>query len=192
MLSEYKITLAPVSTDSQEKGGDLLKKAKDEMGFVPNMYANMANAPALLDTYMHGYSAFRKGASLSPAEQEVVLLAISRDNGCEYCVAAHSMLAAKQAGVDETTVQALREGAIPDDPKLGPLVAFTRSLAKHRGLPPKQDVLDFLAAGYQEKHILDVVLAIAVKTLSNYSNHLFHTNLDVAFSKFEWKDPEAL
>jgi len=189
MLAEYQMTLSPLTDDTAEgKAGELLQNARKEMGFVPNMYANMAHSPGLLETYMTGYSAFRKGSGLSPQEQELVLLVISRDNGCEYCVAAHSMLAAKQAGLNEQTVEALRNQQDPNDEKLAALARFTRTMITTRGLPSRQDVESFLAAGFAETAILDVVLAIAVKTLSNYSNHLFHTSLDAAFADWKWSD----
>jgi uncharacterized peroxidase-related enzyme len=191
MLAEYKMNMASMSTDANGKSGELLQKAQSAMGFVPNMYANMANAPALLETYMHGYKAFRNETSLSASEQEVVLLTISQENGCEYCVAAHSMLAATTAGVEEHVVHALRNGKIPEDAKLAALSHFTRVLVSKRGLASKQDVDRFLSEGYSESQILEIVLAISVKTLSNYSNHLFHTTLDKAFTEWKWKDDNA-
>ena len=75
---------------------------------------------------------------------------------------------------------------IPDS-KLAALSAFTDTLLATRGLPLKADVEAFLAAGYEERHVLEIILAIAVKTLSNYSNHLFHTPLDQMFASRAWK-----
>jgi alkylhydroperoxidase family enzyme len=68
------------------------------------------------------------------------------------------------------------------------LASFTRTMLVTRGLPSQADVAEFLAAGYFESHILEVILAIAVKTISNYSNHLAHPTLDAAFSSRAWKD----
>jgi AhpD family alkylhydroperoxidase len=70
-----------------------LQAAQKQYGLVPNMYARMANLPGVLSTYLHGYEAYRKQSGFTPPEQEVVLLTISRENNCEYCVAAHSMVA---------------------------------------------------------------------------------------------------
>ena len=78
---------------------DILDKAVKAVGFLPNMYANMVNAPAVLSTYLHGYGLFRNESGLKPAEQEVVFLAVSQVNGCTYCTAAHSMIADKKSGV---------------------------------------------------------------------------------------------
>ena len=166
----------------------VLDKAKAQVGFIPNMYKNMANLPALLDTYLHGYALFREEGGFTPAEQEVVFLAISHENGCEYCVSAHSMLAAKMSGVPEDAIAALRNGSEVADEKLAALDRFTRGLVRSRGNPSRDDIAAFTDAGYTEKHVLAVVLALSVKILSNYSNHLFNSELDSMFSEFAWAE----
>ena len=188
MTSEYRLTLSPKTLQNAEpKVRAILERAKGQVGFIPNMYAVMANSPGLLETYMDGYDRFRKDSGLTPAEQEVVFLTISRTNGCDYCVAAHSLIADRMSKVPPAVTEAIRDGRAIPDPKLAALSAFTDVLLTKRGLPSKAEVEAFLAAGYQERQILEVILAIAVKTLSNYSNHLFHTELDPAFVSREWK-----
>lgn len=155
------------------------------------MYAAMANSPGLLDTYLHGYEHFRKHSAFTAAEQEVVFLTISRENGCHYCMAAHSMLADKQSKVPAGITAAIRDyEPIPDD-RLAELVRFTGIMVETRGRPSKADTERFLNAGYSERHILDIILAQAVKTLSNYSNHLFHTPVDDMFSHYTWEDKKV-
>lgn len=148
----------------------------------------MANSPGLLDTYVHGYERFRALSGFTPAEQEVVLLAVSRENGCTYCVAAHSFIADRMSGVPAAVTDAIRDGRPIPDARLAALHDFTRTMVAKRGLPDKADVSAFLAAGYSERQILEVVLAIAVKTLSNYANHLFHTPVDGMFAGRAWAD----
>lgn len=187
MQSEYKLTLPAVNPDQAEPlAKERLYEATGKLGFIPNMYAVMANAPGLLDTYIHGYNRFREGSGFSAVEQEVVLLAISRENGCTYCVAAHSFLADKMSGVPESVTNAIRDGAPIPDTKLAVLHDFTRAMIVKRGLPSEAEVNAFLAAGYNERLILEIVLAIAVKTLSNYANHLFHTPVDTVFAGRTW------
>jgi alkylhydroperoxidase family enzyme len=89
--------------------------------------------------------------------------------------------------VAPAVTEAIRDGRAIPDPKLAALSAFTDVLLTKRGLPSKAEVAAFLAAGYSERQILELILAISVKTLSNYSNHLFHTALDPAFTGREWK-----
>lgn len=188
MTSEYKLSLPAKTLDNAEpEAKAVLEKAKAQVGFIPNMYAYMVNIPGLLDTYLEGYGYFRKDAGFTPPEQEVVFLAISQANACHYCMAAHSMLADQMSNVPPAVTAAIRDGKPIPDPKLAALATFTARMVETRGLPTKADVQVFLDAGYEERHVLGIILAIAVKTLSNYSNHMFHTPVDDMFSSFEWK-----
>ena len=190
MLSEYQLTLPALdltSTDARGQAVLVLEKAKAQVGFIPNMYANMVNSPGLLETYLDGYSAFRNESGFTPAEQEVVFLVISRENGCEYCVSAHSFVADMKSGLAPEVTDAIRDGTPIGDAKLAALAEFTRTLFHSRGLPSRASVEAFLVAGYRERQILEIVLALAVKTLSNYANHLFHTPLDTLFAGRAWR-----
>lgn len=190
MQAEYKLTLEALAAGHAEPPArGRLEEARTSLGFVPNMYAVMANSPGLLDTYVHGYGRFREDSGFTPAEQEVVLLAISRENGCTYCVAAHSFLADTMSGVPVEVTDAIRDGAPIPDARLAALHDFTRTLVAKRGLPSRAEVEAFLATGYSERQILEILLAIAVKTLSNYANHLFHTPVDTVFAGRAWTDP---
>jgi uncharacterized peroxidase-related enzyme len=189
MQAQYRLTLPPLdASDADALAASRLRDAQATLGFVPNMYGVMANSPGLLDTYVHGYERFRSLSGFTPAEQEVVLLAVSCENGCTYCVAAHSFIADKLSGVPEAVTDAIRDGQPIPDVRLAALHDFTRIMVTKRGLPDKADVDAFLAAGYSERQILEIVLAIAVKTLSNYANHLFHTPVDEVFACRAWTD----
>lgn len=190
MLAEYQLTLSPQTLDNAEpKAKAVLEKAFAQVGFIPNMYARMVNSPGLLDTYLHGYAAFRNDSGFTPQEQEVIFLTISKENGCEYCVSAHSLIADNMSKVSPAVTDAIRNDTpIPDD-RLAALSLFTKQMVTSRGLPSRAEVGAFLKAGYTEQQILEVVLAIAVKTLSNYANHLFHTPLDPMFEARRWTSP---
>lgn len=162
-----------------------LRRAREQMGMVPNMYAAMANLPALLDAYSHGYQLFRSSGGFTAIEQEVVLLAISRENDCRYCVAAHSFLADRSQVPAEATDAIRNDQRIPDA-RLEALRSFTQVMVRSRGNPTSEDARRFLGAGYSEQHILGLILAIGVKTLSNYTNHIFHTEVDQAFAGRRW------
>jgi len=187
MRESKKLTLQPrtlESADSEQRA--ILERAAKQVGFIPNMYACMVNSPGLLATYLEGYALFRNNSGFTPAEQEVVFLTISRENTCHYCVAAHSTLADKMSGVPEDVTNAIRCGTPVPDARLEVLRAFTREMVTSRGYPSREGVRRFLAAGYSERQVLEIVLAIAVKTLSNYSNHLFDTPVDDMFSHRSW------
>jgi uncharacterized peroxidase-related enzyme len=189
MLAEYQITLPAQTIETAEpKGKALLEAAQTNLGFIPNMYANMVNSPGFLEAYMTGYASFRNDSGFTAPEQEVVFLTISRENGCEYCVSAHSFLADMKSKLAPEVTDAIRDGTPIADGKLAALAAFTKTMINARGLPSRTNTEAFLAAGYSERQILEIVLAIAVKTLSNYANHLFHTPLDQVFAGRRWSD----
>lgn len=170
---------------AQGQQKEILDLALKQVGFIPNMYANMANAPAVLSTYLHGYGLFRSESGLRPAEQEVVFLAVSQVNGCKYCTAAHSMIAEKMSGVPADVLQAIRAQTAIPDAKLAVLYATTVAMVKSHGQPDPETVKTFLDAGYKETDLMYIVLAIAVKTLSNFSNHLFATPVDDRFAAYK-------
>jgi uncharacterized peroxidase-related enzyme len=193
MMTEIaRLTLEKRSLDNAEpRAKAVLDGVQKGLGFIPNMYANMANSPSMLETYGAGYKMFREDSGFKPAEQEVVFLTISHENGCEYCMAAHSMVGEKMSGVPAPVLNALRSGLPLPDAKLQALSVFTRIMVASRGKPTRQDLQGFLAAGFSERQVLEIILAIAVKTISNYSNHVFHTDVDPVFAAYRWETPKA-
>lgn len=189
MTSEYKLTLSPkTAEDADPKARAALEDARQKMGFVPNMYAFMANSPGLLESYLHSYTLFRQESGFTPVEQEVVFLSISRENGCSYCMAAHSFVADAMSKVPAAVTDAIRNAGTIPDAKLAALSTFTRIMVEKRGLPTRVEVKTFLDGGYTERHILEIILAIGLKTFSNYANHLFHTPVDAMFESRLWND----
>jgi uncharacterized peroxidase-related enzyme len=183
----FKISLKAITiADADERTKSLLAIAKKQVGMIPNMYENMANFPAMLEAYGNGYQLFREEGGYSPVEQEIIFLTISKENGCDYCMAAHSVVADMISKVPLHITEAIRNDSTISDKKLKKLSEFTGIMLNKRGRPSQKDVAEFLEAGYTEKHILSIVLAISVKTLSNYANHLFDTPIDTAFKAREW------
>ncbi|OYV33237.1 MAG: alkylhydroperoxidase [Rhodospirillales bacterium 20-64-7] len=186
MPAEGRVSLPPVSLETADpQARAVLETAKAQVGFIPNMYANMVNSPGLLETYLDGYTRFRSGSGFTPVEQEVVFLVISTANGCDYCTAAHSMIADRMSKVPADILAALRSREPLADARLAALAKFTQTMFDTRGRPTAADLVDFRAAGYHDRHALEIVLALAVKTLSNYANHLFHTEVDQAFAGYK-------
>lgn len=179
----YKIELKPVEMENADPTQqEILQRAKKANGMIPNMYKNMVNLPGLQETYDTGYHKFREKSGFTPAEQEVVLLTISIANSCGYCTAAHSYIAENVSKTPQDVIEAIREGKEIKDDKLKALHEFTKVMNESRGNPTPEQAQKFLDAGYSEKQILAIILAQAVKTISNYSNHIFHTEIDEAFS----------
>ncbi|NPT54377.1 carboxymuconolactone decarboxylase family protein [Paraburkholderia elongata] len=182
-----KLSFPHLTVDTADaRAREVLETGRKAAGGIPNMYAGMANMPALLDTYLHGYQLFRKESTLTSAEQELVFLVISRVNECTYCVAAHSWIADKVSKTPEQAIQAVRNDEVIEDPKLRALAEFTRTMLISRGNPTQSELEAFVSAGYTEKNVLEIILALAVKTISNYSNHLLHTEVDAKFASTAW------
>ncbi|MFT5599231.1 MAG: putative peroxidase-related enzyme [Urechidicola sp.] len=184
----YTLTLqAKTVEDADPQAREVLEQTQAKMGMVPNMYGVMANSPAMLQSYAQGYALFREKSGFTPAEQEVVFLTISRENGCHYCMAAHSFVADNISKVPMEVTDAIRNDDAIADRKIAELRDFTRIMVVSRGHPNQDDVSAFVQAGYSESHILDIILAISVKTISNYANHVFDTPVDAAFKGRSWE-----
>ncbi len=172
--------------DSAPEGSKgFLEKAQKNLGFVPNLYGSLAESPIALEAYGAISDRFSK-TSLSPTEQQVVLLVASVENGCEFCVAAHSVIAKKMVGVHEHIVAAIRNEDEIDDEKLESLAKFTREVVQQRGWVNGQPVENFLAAGYNRQQALEVILGVSLKTLSNYTNHMTETQTNAEFASESW------
>jgi hypothetical protein len=172
MTLTYKIKHLPILAieTATGKARDLLGTAKRQLGFVPNMYGGWPMSRRCLKVMRRATRCFVPNAASRP-----------RRNGCEYCMAAHSFVADKMSKVPPEITNAIRDGRPIADVKIQALAIFTiftKIMFDKRGRPSEADVQAFLAAGYIEKNILGIILAIGVKTFSNYANHVFHTPVD--------------
>jgi uncharacterized peroxidase-related enzyme len=163
-----------------------LESAKRRMGFVTTLNGVMAESPELLAGYNTLSEQFGR-SSLSKHARNVVLIAASVRNRCAYCVAAHSTIALK-TGMSEDLVAALRSDKPLTDPALEAVRAFTNAVVENRGWVDEQAVEAFRAAGHTRRNVLDVILGVGMKTLSNYTNHIAHTPLDPAWQGQEWNE----
>jgi uncharacterized peroxidase-related enzyme len=150
-----------------------LKAVAGAWGFVPNLHGVLAESPAALEAYDALWAAVSR-SGLSPVEQQVAYMAINVFHECEYCTAGHSFLSRK-AGMDEETLAALREGRPIADARLEALRRFAEAVVRERGFVPEAGIDAFLAAGFTQANVLDVVTVAATKTISNYTNHLTGT-----------------
>jgi len=170
---------------SPAQSKSMLEQTQQAFSFIPNLIGVMASSPAITEAYLTIANIFSK-SGLSTTEQQIVLLTASHFNDCRYCMAAHTAISSMQ-NVDMTVVQAIRDDLPISDSKLQALRQFTRLVVENRGWLPDSDVQTFLDAGYDQSHILDILVGVAQKTLSNYTNHLAKTPLDDAFSAVAWE-----
>jgi alkylhydroperoxidase family enzyme len=162
----------------------LLENSVKGFGMIPNLHAVMAEAPGLLDAYQHLHALFLD-TSFTADEQTVVWQSINVEHGCHYCVPAHTAIA-KQMQVDDAVTDALRnETPLPSD-RLEALRDFTLSVVRQRGEVSDDAIKTFFDAGYTRRQLLEVVLGVSQKVMSNYVNHLAETPVDKPFQQFEW------
>lgn len=163
-------------TTAPQEAVPYLKRARTHFGFLPNLLALMAESPATLKGYRVLDEIFLAG-TLSQQECLVVQLTASVENDCQYCITAHSMQA-RRAGVDEAVIAAVRSSAQVPDARLAALANLVRELIERRGALDEIQVIRFLDTGFSRAQLLEVILGIAVKTISNYTNHLVGAPVD--------------
>ena len=163
----------------------LLENSQKSMGMIPNLHAALAESPQALKAYGTLHELFTN-SSLNNDELTVVWQTINVENECHYCVPAHTAIA-KQMGVSDDISEALRnETPLPDE-KLEALRTFTRQVMAKRGNVGNADLEAFFKAGYGHQQVLDVILGLSQKTLSNYVNHIAETPIDEPFKAFSWQ-----
>lgn len=168
------------SETASEDAKPFLKGAKEKFGFVPNLLGEFAEAPAVLEGYLKLDEIVGK-TSFSPKEQQLAILAVSIENECHYCSAIHSTILKNQLKADETIVNAVRNGDPLPDEKLNALVTYAQTVVEKRGHVSNDDIQAFIDAGYTKQNVLEINLITALKTISNYTNHIADTPLDEAF-----------
>jgi uncharacterized peroxidase-related enzyme len=157
----------------------LIQKAEQKWGFIPNLLAVMAESPATLESYLTLGQLFDK-TSFTVTERQLILLSISRYRNCCYCLAAHGTIA-KSQNISTDLVNAVYYKQPFNDEKLDALRTFTLAALEHQGWVKQPELTDFYQAGYNKQHVLEVVLAISFKTLSNFINHINDTAIDNQF-----------
>ena len=167
-----------------EASRSLLTDSKQAFGRVPGLHAVMAEAPGLLEAYKTAHELFAN-SSFDEDEITVVWQSVNVEHACHYCVPAHTGIA-KVMGVSDEISNALRDETPLPTPRLEALRSFTLSVVRGRGNVDESAVQAFLDAGFTRRQILEVVLGVAQKVMSNYTNHFALTPVDSVMRKYEW------
>lgn len=163
----------------------LIEKSKAAFGRLPGLHAVMAGAPALLDGYQVLHRLFAEETSFDADEKTVVWQTINVAHECHYCVPAHTGIA-KAMKVSDEISNALRDETPLPSAKLEALRSFTLVMLESRGRPSDAQMQAFLDAGYNQRHVLEIILGLAQKVMSNYTNHIAETPVDEGMKKFAW------
>jgi len=154
----------------------LLEAVKKQIGSVPNLFRVVANSPAALEGYLGLNGALSKG-SLDAATRERIAIAVAEINDCGYCLSAHSFIGKNVAKLDDTEITANRSGA-SNDLKASAAVRFAARVVDARGHVSDADIAAVKAAGYDDAQVVEIVLHVALNTLTNYVNEVAKTEID--------------
>jgi len=178
-----KFTLHTEET-APEASKPLLAESKKSYGMIPGLHAVMAEAPTFLEAYKTIGDLFIN-SSFDKDEITVIWQTVNVEHACYYCVPAHTGVA-KSMGVSDDITEALRNETPLPNARLEVLRTFTLSVVRNRGHVDDGTVQAFLDAGFTQRQILEVILGVSMKVMSNYTNHITHTPVDNVFAKYTW------
>jgi uncharacterized peroxidase-related enzyme len=154
----------------------LLQAVKKQLGVVPNLFRLVGNSAAALEGYLGLNGALAKGALEAPTRERIAL-AVAEINGCDYCLSAHSYLGKNLAKLSDAEIAANRGGG-STDAKADAAVHFAVELVNARGHVSAADVQAVKQAGYTDAQVIEIVLHVALNTLTNYVNEMAKTEID--------------
>ncbi len=164
----------PTRGEVSENNQAIFDNLQKGLGFVPNLYAYYAKNETALGDYL---ALQNRKSTLKAKEREVINLVTSQINGCRYCQSAHTVLGKMNGFTDEQVIE-LRKGSASFDTKLNALVKFTASVVENRGRATVESKDAFFEAGYTEANLIDVVIAVGDKTISNYIHNVVDFPID--------------
>lgn len=176
----------PTRDEVNETNQAIFDSLTNKLGFVPNLYATYANSDTALENYLTFANA---KTSLSAKEKEVVNLAVSQVNDCAYCLAAHTAIGKMNGFTDEQILQ-LRTGEAPFDQKLDALARLAKNVTENRGRATTAVVENFFNAGYTKGNLIDAIVLVGDKTISNYIHNT--TQVPVDFPEAQVLEPQTI
>lgn len=162
----------------------LLENSVKSFGMIPNLHGVLAESPEILEAYQVLHKLFGQ-SSFTKEELTVVWQTINVEHECHYCVPAHTAIA-NMMEVDSEITEALRNKTALPNEKLQVLHDTTLAIVQKRGNISESEVTTFYNAGFSERNLLDIILGLSQKVISNYVNHIADTPVDEPFQKFEW------
>ena len=142
----------------------LFDNLKKGLGMVPNLYATLALSEHALGNYL----AFQNArSSLSAQAREVINLVVSQVNSCQYCLSAHTVIGGMVGFTPEQIIE-IRRGGASFDPRLDALAKLVKNIASERGHADPARVQAFLDAGWTQENLVDTIVVIGDKTVTNY------------------------
>ena len=166
----------PAAADAPQASRPLLDAVQAQLGVTPNVFRVAANSPAALQGYVGLLGALAKGKLPAPTHERIAL-AVAEENGCDYCVSAHTYLGKHVAKLDDAEMLANRAGK-SNDAKADAAVRFSRQVMATRGHVSDADVRAVREAGYDDGQIVEIVQHVALNVWTNYVNSVAQTAID--------------
>ena len=166
-MNKFKF-FTPENSEGEAK--EVLTKVNNKYGFIPNLFGYMAEAPYTIEAYTMLNETLTKTA-LTPAQQQIALLAVSQYNNCDFCRTAHRAFG-KMNQANQQTLNAIVSNETIEDASDKALVDMIVAIVDQRGWLDQTQIDSFIEAGFTRRNIYDLILIVTIKTLSNYANHL--------------------
>lgn len=161
---------------SPTRSQPLLAAVNQQLGSVPNLFRVLGNSPAALEGYLGLSGALGKGA-LDARTRERLALRVAQLNGCDYCLAAHTYLGKQLVKLDDAELAANRDGH-SSDAKADAALQLASEIVRARGHIPDAALASARAAGLDEAQLIEIVVHVALNTLTNYVNTVAATAVD--------------
>ena len=166
----------PSTEETPDATIPLLNEVNKQLGTVPNMIKLIGNSPSALEGYLHLKNSLKKG-TINKKTRERIALALAEINGSKYCLSAHSYYG-KKMNLDNTEIKANRSGTSLEDRKAAAAIEFAAKVALDRGHILDSDIEKVKKAGHSNAEIVEIVLHIALNTLTNYLNTVAKLKID--------------
>lgn len=170
-----KTFTVPTRAEVSPANQTIFDNLKNGLGFVPNLYAYYAKNETALGDYL---ALQNRKSTLKAKERELINLVTSQINECKYCLAAHTAIG-KMNGYSDTQILEIRQGSAGFDTKLDALAKVTAALVQNKGRVNDETKAQFFNAGYTEANLIDVLIVVGDKIISNYLHNF--TGFEVDF-----------
>ena len=168
--------IQPVQQSAADaKTVELLQSVEKKMGKVINILGTMAHSSAVLKAFL-GFSQSLSEGELPVPLRERIALAVGEATGCDYCVAAHTIMAGK-VGLTEEDILDARRGTASDE-KAAVALELALKIVKTQGFVDDEDIERAHGVGYTDGEICEIVASVALNLFTNYFNHVADTDID--------------
>lgn len=171
-MSRFK-PVDPATATGRTK--ELLDAVKQKFGMAPNITRAMANSPAVLEGYL-SFSGALAGGRLDPKLREQIALAVASENGCNYCLSAHTAVG-QMIGLSQEELTAAQQGESIGE-RESVALRFATTIVRERGWESDDDVAGLRKVGFGDDEIIEIIATTVLNIFTNYFNHIAETEID--------------